>query len=261
MPKAKAAVLCGYGINCDHETAYALHASGADAKRVHVHELIKNQNMLEEFNLLAFPGGFSYGDDLGSGKVLANKMKFRLKDQLGDFVKQGKLVIGICNGFQIITKMGLLPYADFEQSATLTSNDSGKFEDRWVHLKTNQKSPCIFTRGISGIMLPVRHGEGKFVAGGTVLKDLMNKNMVVMQYVNERDELVGYPYNPNGSILNIAGICNESGNVFGLMPHPEAYNIMANNPYWTGVKEKIMNWKGPGMAVFENAVAYLNEKF
>lgn len=261
MTKAKAAVLYGYGINCDYETEYALRASGADARRVHVHELIQNPGMLGDFNLLAFPGGFSYGDDLGSGKVLANKIRFKLKGPVQEFVRQGKLVIGICNGFQMIAKMGLLPYNDFEQKATLTFNDSGKFEDRWVYLKINQKSPCAFTKGISGLMLPVRHGEGKFVTDGATLKDLISKNMAVLQYVNEKDELAGYPYNPNGSMLGIAGICNEQGNVFGLMPHPEAYNIMANNPFWPGVKDRIKDWKGSGMKVFENAVAYLNEKF
>lgn len=259
--KAKAAVLYGYGINCDYETEYALRASGADARRVHVYEMMQNPGMLGDFNLLALPGGFSYGDDLGSGKVLANKIRFRLKEHVQEFVRQGKLVIGICNGFQMIAKMGLLPYNDFEQKLTLTFNDSGKFEDRWVYLKINQKSPCVFTRGISGLMLPVRHGEGKFVTDGATLKDLVSKNMVALQYVNEKDELAGYPYNPNGSMLGIAGICNEQGNVFGLMPHPEAYNIMANNPFWPGVKDRITDWKGSGMKVFENAVAYLNEKF
>lgn len=261
MANAKAAVLCGYGINCDYETEYALRASGADAKRVHAHEIVENPKILGNFNLLAFPGGFSYGDDIGSGRVLANKIRFKLKEQMQDFVKQGKLVIGICNGFQIIAKMGLLPYNDFEQKATLTFNDSGKFEDRWVHLKINQKSPCAFTHGMSGLMLPVRHGEGKFVTNEAVLKDLVSKNMITMQYVNEKDELAGYPCNPNGSILNIAGICNEQGNVFGLMPHPEAYNAITNNPYWTGVKDRITDWKGPGLRIFENAVFYLNEKF
>ncbi|VVC04665.1 Phosphoribosylformylglycinamidine synthase subunit PurQ [Candidatus Burarchaeum australiense] len=259
--KAKAAVLCGYGINCEYETEHALRASGAEAARVHVHDLVENPKMLENFNLLAFPGGFSYGDDLGSGKVLANKMRFRMKEQMQEFVKQGKLVIGICNGFQMIAKMGLLPYNDFEQKVTLTFNDSGKFEDRWVYLKMNPKSPCVFTQGIGGLMLPVRHGEGKFMADPATLKDLGAKNMVAMQYVNEKDELAGYPYNPNGSLQSIAGICNEQGNVFGLMPHPEAYNIMANNPFWPSVKDRITDWKGSGMKVFENAVSYLNAKF
>jgi phosphoribosylformylglycinamidine synthase subunit PurQ / glutaminase len=259
--KAKAAVLCGYGINCEYETEYALRASGAEAQRVHVHDLIANPKMLEDFNLLAFPGGFSYGDDLGSGKVLANKMRFRMKEQMQEFVRQGKLVIGICNGFQMVAKMGLLPYNDFAQGATLMANDSGKFEDRWVYLKINQKSPCVFTRGISGLMLPVRHGEGKFLASAPVLRDIAAKNMIAMQYVNEKDELAGYPYNPNGSPMNIAGICNEQGNVFGLMPHPEAYSAMVNNPFWPSVKDRIKDWKGSGMKVFENAVSYLNERF
>lgn len=259
--KASAAVLCGYGINCDYETEYALQSSGANAKRVHLYEIIENPKILEDFNLLAFPGGFSYGDDIGSGKVFANKLKFKVKEQLSDFVKQGKLVIGICNGFQIIVKMGLLPYMDFVQKATLTFNDSGKFEDRWVYLKINQNSPCIFTRGLDRFMLPVRHGEGKFVADKETVGGLVSKNQIVMQYVNEQNELAGYPYNPNGSILNIAGICNEQGNVFGLMPHPEAYINIVNNPYWTRVKNRIRDWRGFGLKIFENAVNYLDEKF
>lgn len=258
---AKAAVLCGYGINCDYETEYALRASLADTKRIHIYEIMQNPCKLEDFNLLVFPGGFSYGDDLGGGKILANKIKFKLKEYIDDFIKQKKLVIGICNGFQILVKMGLLPYNDFAQKVTLTSNDSGKFEDRWVHLKINQKSPCIFTKDIDSLMLPIRHGEGKFVTDNTTLKDLVSKNMIVLQYANEFNELIGYPYNPNGSLFNIAGICNESGNVFGIMPHPEAYNSITNNPFWTHVKDKIINWKGSGMKIFENAVVYLNEHF
>ncbi len=259
--KTKAAVLTGYGINADYELEYALRASGAEARRLHIHELMDSPKMLDDFNLLAFAGGFSFGDDLGSGKVVANKFRFRLKDQMMDFVKQGKLVIGICNGFQMIAKMGLLPYADFSQKVTLSFNDSGKFEDRWVYLKMNQKSPCVFTQGIGGLMLPVRHGEGKFISDGATLKDLAAKNMVAMQYVNERDEFAGYPYNPNGSAMNIAGICNPEGNVFGLMPHPEAYNAMTNNPFWPGVRERITDWKGSGMKIFENAVSHINGKF
>ncbi len=261
MGKVRAAVLTGYGINCDYETEYALRACGAEVRKVHVHEVMDNPKLLEEFNLLAFPGGFSYGDDLGSGKVIANKMKYRAKEQLHEFVNAGKLVLGICNGFQIMVKMGLLPRSDFEQKTTLTFNDSGKFEDRWVYLKINQRSSCVFTRDVGGLMLPVRHEEGKFVADAVVLKDLALKNMVVMQYVNEKDELAGYPYNPNGSLMNIAGICNEQGNVFGLMPHPEAYNTMLNNPFWPSVKDRIRDWRGSGLKIFGNAVAYLNEKF
>ena len=259
--KTRAAVLYGYGINCDYETKHAIESAGGIAERVHVHELLEKPKMLDGFNMLAFPGGFSYGDDLGSGRVVANKMKFGLSEELGEFVKAGKLVIGICNGFQMIVKMGLLPYADFEQKATLVFNDSGKFEDRWVFLKANPKSKCIFTRGITDLMLPVRHGEGKFMASAQVLNDIVMKKMFALGYVNEHGEEAGYPYNPNGSLLNIAGICNGEGNVFGLMPHPEAYNSMTNNPYWTRAKEGLKDWKGAGMKVFENANAYIEEKF
>ncbi|MFA5077398.1 MAG: phosphoribosylformylglycinamidine synthase I [Candidatus Micrarchaeia archaeon] len=261
MNKRRAMVLCGYGINCDYETEYVLKASGFEARRVHVHELVERPTMLQDFDLMALPGGFSYGDDLGSGRVLANKMKFRLRNELEAFVAQGKLVIGICNGFQMIAKMGLLPYNKFVQETTVGPNASGKFEDRWVYLKANQKSQCVFTKGISGLMLPVRHGEGNFMADQETLRDLKAKEMIALQYVNEAGELAGYPYNPNGAALNIAGICNEQGNVLGMMPHPEAYNSMTNNPYWTEVKDRIKDWKGAGMKIFENAAAYLDEKF
>ena len=259
--KANAAVVYGYGINCDYETEYALRAAGARARRVHVSEIIEAPKMLQDFNLLALPGGFCYGDDLGSGKVLGNKIKMRLKEPMQEFVAAGKLVVGMCNGFQMMVKMGLLPYEDFSQKITLTSNASGKFEDRWVYLKINQKSPCVFTKDMGGLMLPVRHGEGNFITDQATLKDISARNMVVMQYVNEHDELAGYPYNPNGSMMNIAGLCNERGTVFGLMPHPEAYNVMANNPFWPGAKGRIKDWKGSGIKVFENAVAYLEQKF
>lgn len=259
--RASAAVLYGYGINCDYETEHALHATGSTVERLHVGEIIANPRLLEKFNLLAFPGGFSYGDDLGSGKVLANKVRFRLKEEMLDFVNAGKLVIGICNGFQMLVKMGLLPYSDFVQRATLTFNQSGKFEDRWVYLKINQNSQCMFTKNLAGIMLPVRHGEGSFMADQKLLDEMAARNMVVARYVNEKNELAGYPYNPNGSMMNIAGICNESGTVFGLMPHPEAYNSVVNNPYWTSVRERIKDWNGTGMKIFENAAAYMEEKF
>lgn len=259
--KANACVLYGYGINCDRETEYALSASGANVKRTHINELIMNPNMFEDFNLIAFPGGFSYGDDIGSGKVLANKIKFNLKQKMSEFVSAGKLVIGICNGFQVLVKLGLLPYNDFEQKVTLISNDSNKFEDRWVYLRINQESKCVFTKGMEGIMLPIRHGEGKFFAPNNVLEDLSLKNQIVMQYVNEKNEFRGYPYNPNGSVRNIAGICNEQGNVFGLMPHPEAYCSLLNNPYWPRAKQRITEWKGKGMEIFENAVKHIIETF
>ena len=253
----KALVLSGYGINCEAESKYCVETAGGAADIVHINTLIERPKMLDDYNMLLLPGGFSFGDDLGSGKVFANKMRFRLSERLLDFVKAGKLVLGICNGFQVMVKMGLLPEPDFQQRVTLTANDSGHFEDRWVALKANDKSPCVFTKGIRMMLLPVRHGEGKFVADSEgTLRQLVEQDQVVFQYVDERGGLGGYPYNPNGSQLNIAGICDRTGRVFGMMPHPEAFNIVQNCPYWTTglIKE------AQGLRIFRNAADYLKDK-
>jgi len=253
----KALVLSGYGINCEAESKYCVEAAGGAADIVHVNKLIENPAMLGDYNMLFIPGGFSFGDDLGSGKVFANKLKFRIADKLLDFVKSDKLVLGICNGFQVLVKLGLLPEPDYIQRVTLTVNDSGHFEDRWVALKANEKSPCIFSKGIRMMLLPVRHGEGKFVASNEqVLRQLVDSNQVVFQYVDEKGGLAGYPYNPNGSQLNIAGVCDKSGRVFGMMPHPEAFNSVQNCPYWTTglIKE------AQGLRVFRNAAEWMKEK-
>lgn len=265
--RVKACVLYGFGINCDYETQFALQKAGARADRVHVNDLVSGERQLDEFHLLAFPGGFSFGDDLGSGKVLANKFKFRLKGELEKFVADGKLVIGICNGFQAIVKLGLLPALGkkyFAQQATLTFNAGGKFEDRWVHLKFNPESPCIFTRGIEKIYLPVRHGEGNFVADETTIGEIMRKNLFVARYCDKQGELAGYPCNPNGSVNNIAGVCDESGRVFGIMPHPEAFNHYTNHPRWTrGEAEEYRRngGEGPGIQLFRNGVHYAQKMF
>ncbi len=255
----KALVLTGYGINCENESKYAIEKSGGVADIYHLNKVIENPKLMEEYNMLMVPGGFSFGDDLGSGKVFGNKMKFKLKDQLSDFVKEGKLVLGVCNGFQILVKMGLLPEPDFQQRVTLINNDSGHYEDRWVILKGNLKSPCVFSKGIDYLLVPVRHGEGKFVPQDeTTLKKIVENEQIVFQYVDENGNTnAGFPYNPNGAIMNIAGICDRSGRVFGLMPHPEAFNIPQNCPYWVkGTVKEAM-----GLKVFKNAVEYANEKF
>jgi phosphoribosylformylglycinamidine synthase I len=257
----KALVLTGYGINCDMETQHAFKLAGAEAERVHLTDLINGARKLSEFHILAFPGGFSFGDDIASGKVLANMIKYNLGGQVREFIDEGKLIIGICNGFQAMVKMGLLPAfsGDYStQDVTLTFNDSGRFEDRWVHVATNKNSKCIFTKGIDSMYLPVRHGEGKFVAKNPqVLLRLKKNNHVVFQYVDKEGNLAGYPHNPNGSVDNIAGICDETGRVFGMMPHPEAFQHRTNHPAWT--REKLPE-EGAGVAIFRNAVEYLMEQ-
>jgi len=255
----RALVLAGYGINCEVETAFAFRKAGAEAKIIHFNDIAASPALLDAFDILAVPGGFSFADDLGSGKVLAIKLKHRIGEAFGRFVEEGKLVIGICNGFQVLVKLGALPNfkGNFTQEATLTFNDSGRFEDRWVHLKGNAKSRCIFTRGIDDIYLPVRHGEGKFVAKDEATrKRLWEKGCIALQYVDAAGKLAGYPWNPNGSVDNVAGICDEAGRVFGMMPHPEAFTHCTNHPHWTrnGLPEE-----GAGLKIFRNAVEFASE--
>ncbi|MDY6863513.1 MAG: phosphoribosylformylglycinamidine synthase I [Thermodesulfobacteriota bacterium] len=253
-----AVILTGFGINCDMETEFAFRLAGALTEKVHINDLISSKKNLEEFVILAFPGGFSFGDDISSGKVLANKIKYNLSAKIEDFIKKGGLIIGICNGFQALVKMGLLPGFKgkyWEQTFTLTFNDSGRFEDRWVHLKVNHLAPCIFTKNIEFIDLPVRHGEGKFYTDMTGhMEELKKGEQIVMQYCNKNgNPSTGYPLNPNGSIEDIAGICDKSGRIFGLMPHPEAYLHPTNHPLWTRTDIKP---EGMGLQIFHNAVNF-----
>ena len=256
----KVLVLTGYGINCDIETQHAFKLAGARAERVHINDLINGKERLSDYHILSFPGGFSFGDDIASGKVLANMVKYNIGEQIQEFIDSGKLILGICNGFQAMVKMGLLPgfnddYAT--QEVTLTYNDSGRFEDRWVHLKANKISKCVFTKGIENIYLPVRHGEGKFVAKNPqVLEKLKRGNHIVFQYVDTEGKSAGYPHNPNGSVNNIAAICDKTGRVFGMMPHPEAFQHRTNHPRWT--REELPE-EGAGIAIFRNAVEYVKK--
>ncbi len=249
-------ILSGYGINCDMELAHAFRLAGAQAERVHLTDLIDGTRELSEFHIFALPGGFSFGDDIASGKVLANMIKYNLGTGIHEFIDAGKLIIGICNGFQAMVKMGMLPGNYGTQEVTLTYNDSGRFEDRWVHLKGNTGSKCVFTKGIENIYLPVRHGEGKFVARRQVLERLRKGNQIALQYVDGYGKSAGYPHNPNGSADNIAGICDETGRVFGMMPHPEAFLHRTNHPRWT--REELPE-EGAGVAIFRNAVEFVRE--
>ncbi|MCX9014061.1 MAG: phosphoribosylformylglycinamidine synthase I [Candidatus Methanoperedens sp.] len=256
----KALILTGYGINCDIETQYAFRLAGAEAERVHLTDLINGKRSLSEFQIMAFPGGFSFGDDIASGKVLANMVRYNIGYRIRQFIDDGNLIIGICNGFQAMVKMGLLPAFDCnyeKQDVTLTFNDSGRFEDRWVHLEGNADSKCVFTKGIEKIYLPVRHGEGKFVVkDDSVLERLKSGSHIAFKYVDKNGNPAGYPSNPNGSVDNIAGICDETGRVFGMMPHPEAFLHRTNHPAWT--REDLPE-EGAGAAIFRNAVEYVNE--
>jgi len=258
MKNAKVIVLRTAGTNCDHETVYAFRMVGADVDLVHINQLIRREEELSPYQVLAIPGGFSYGDDIAAGKILANELKYRLREPVEQFVAEGKLIIGICNGFQVMVKAGLLPgfngISDV-QEATIYTNDSARFECRWVYLKHMDNGKCVFTRGIKEIIyLPVAHGEGKFTTiNEETLDALESGDQVVFKYVDSEGKHAGYPWNPNGSDRSIAGICDSTGRIFGLMPHPERYLSKYNHPRWT--REKLEE-EGDGVAIFRNAVEY-----
>lgn len=256
-----ALVLTGFGINCDRETRNALARAGAAADLVHLNDIVADTGILHRYQILAVPGGFSFGDDVASGRVLANRLRYKLGAPLKEFVAAGKLVIGICNGFQVLVKMGILPLfeGEFTQETTLTWNDSSRFEDRWVHLQTDAATKCVWLRGIEHLELPVRHGEGKFIPRNEdVLERLRANGQVALRYALCDGTPAGgkFPENPNGAVDDIAGICDPSGRVFGLMPHPEAFVDRTNHPQWT---RRDLPQEGAGLQVFRNATAYARE--
>ena len=273
MKKVNALVLTGFGLNCDNETAYAWEKAGASAHRVHINALAHGKIKLEDFHILTFGGGFSWGDDHGAGVIQALKMKNHIGKDLLEFIDQKKLVIGICNGFQALVNLGLLPglAGDYtKRSVALTYNDCGNFRDQWVYLAANSKSRCVFTKNIPAAEFPIRHGEGKFIADPDVLSELTAGNQIVFRYARETGEQANgqFPMNPNGSMDDIAGICDPTGRIFGLMPHPEAYNHLTNHPDWSR-RRQIEKRQGnvdtdaitPGIQLFRNAVAYIQETF
>lgn len=276
--QVKALVLTGYGLNCDYETDFSLKIAGAQSDRIHINEIISGRTadsdvQLSDYHILVFGGGFSWADDHGAGVLMATKLRQHLGEQIQRFIEDGKLVLGICNGFQCLVNLGLLPGFDCvyqDRSVALTYNDSGNFVDDWVNLSVHKHSPCVFTKSLSRLELPVRHGEGKFYADEETIDGLFANNQVVLQYADENGTLAGGrgPLNPNGSLRDIAGICDASGRIFGLMPHPEAFNHYTNHPNWTRKKEDFMrqgktieNEEGEGIKIFRNAVEYLRKKF
>jgi phosphoribosylformylglycinamidine synthase I len=252
MTKIKTLIIRAPGTNCDQETAYAFELAGAETMVQHVNRLISGEIKLADFQIMVIPGGFTYGDDLGAGKVLANELRLRLGEDIQRFVAAGGLILGICNGFQVMVKAGILPELapDRVPPVTLSSNDSGRFECRWVNLKTNPASPCVFTRSIDTMYLPVAHGEGKFIAPPEVLPRVS----VALRYCDENgDTSVAYPGNPNGSVDSIAGISDSTGRIFALMPHPERHIRATQHPRWTRQKG---GGHGDGLMVFLNAVRW-----
>lgn len=269
MAKPKVCILRAAGTNCDKETAFAFLKAGADVEPVHINRFIAGEKNLADYHILAIPGGFTYGDDIAAGKILANELRSKLAEDVRKFISDGKLIIGICNGFQILVKAGLLPgNDDFKQEASLIINDSGKFEDRWVYLRSQgvprlrsgqagrkAQGKCVWTKNLPEIIyLPVAHGEGKFVAKDKAgIERLKKNNQIVFRYCDDEGRSAGYPYNPNGSVENISGICDETGRIFGLMPHPERHIKFHQHPRWTGIKKK---QEGDGLQIFKNGVEY-----
>jgi phosphoribosylformylglycinamidine synthase subunit PurQ / glutaminase len=239
-------VLSGDGINCEKETGWAIEQAGGSAQIVHVNDLLENPSILKKANGLALPGGFSFGDELGSGRILGLKLKHSLGDALTEFVAKEKLVIGICNGFQVLTQLGLLPDYHNERSVSLGQNVSGKFLDRWVGLKSNQESVCVWTKGLKNLSLPVRHGEGRVVL--TEGKE----DIIYKQLKDNGQDCLYYDQDINGSFQQLAGLCDPSGRVLGLMPHPEAALFQHNVP-----GDQKSDDDGPGMALFKNAIEYI----
>ncbi len=270
MKTVRALVLTGNGINCEREMAHACRLAGAEADVAHMAEVFAGRVGLDRYHFLNLPGGFSDGDDLGSAKACAVRFKYapvggrggaRFLEHLLRFVEEGKLVLGVCNGFQLLVKLGLLPALDrvyARQTASLTHNDSGRFEDRWVSLAVNSNSPCVFTRGMDSLYSPVRHGEGKFVPGDDgLMRRLEEENLVALRYADAAGKpTLAYPDNPNGSAGAVAGLCDPTGRVFGLMPHPEAYLHRTNHPRWT--RESLPE-EGQGVRIFRNAVAFVRD--
>jgi phosphoribosylformylglycinamidine synthase subunit PurQ / glutaminase len=265
MNKPKVIILSGYGLNCEEETAYAFTLAGAKADIVHINDLILNKDRLKSYQILAVPGGFSYGDDTGSGRAYANKLRNHLEDTLRDFVSADKLAIGICNGFQVLTNLRLLPGA-------LSFNDNARYTARWVDLRATRttlskpgspspKNPWL--AGIDKLSLPIAHGEGKFIADKKTLQRLQEQKAIAFKYDNgEICHFQSLPASPNGAMMDIAGITSHNGRVLGMMPHPERAITFTQLPHWTYLKEKLRRegkpipQEGPGLQIFKNAVAY-----
>jgi phosphoribosylformylglycinamidine synthase subunit PurQ / glutaminase len=252
MPKPRALVLRAPGTNCDEEAAFAWRLAGAEVESWHLGRLLESPEGLDAFQILTLPGGFSYGDDLGSGKILAARLSTVLGDPLRRFLDRDGLVLGICNGFQVLVKAGLLPGNRDLGPATLTHNDCGHFESRWVRMLPRPGlSPFLLDD--QPIELPVAHGEGKFVlADPSVLAKLEAAGQVALLYANAQGEPTStYPANPNGSFGNVAGLCDPTGRIFGLMPHPERFVDPLHHPRWT---REGLRTEGDGLRIFRNAV-------
>ncbi|MBI4721707.1 MAG: phosphoribosylformylglycinamidine synthase I [Candidatus Stahlbacteria bacterium] len=245
--KVQVLILRTAGTNCDMETKAAFEMVGAEVDLLHINQLIADKKILHQYDILVLPGGFTYGDDISAGKILANEIKYRIAEEVNKFVENKKLVLGICNGFQILVKFGLLPKGKIsKQVVTLTNNISGVFQCEWINL-TVENSPCVFTQGITELFLPIAHAEGRFIAPKSIITELISKRQVALTYKG---------YNPNGSISGIAGICDPTGRIFGLMPHPERFIFATQHPNWNKLKYHTKH-DPDGLNIFKNAVKYI----
>jgi phosphoribosylformylglycinamidine synthase I len=268
MPTPRVAVLRAPGTNCDHETAHAFELCGATAERIHLNRVLEQPEILHDFQVLCIPGGFSYGDDIGSGVIFASQLRSRLAGALTEFLQADKLCLGICNGFQVLLKSGILPSGSLDSSlearqnapATLTWNDNGKYTARWVHLRTGN-SKNVFLRGIEALDLPIAHAEGRIVVRDAAVLDSWRKNhQLALCYSlpgatdpDPTSASLQFPVNPNGSIGNLAGLSDPTGRILGLMPHPERFIFRTQHPQWTRLD---LPDEGAGLQLFRNAVAY-----
>jgi len=268
--KPKVIVLTGHGVNSEEETAYGFNLAGAEAEIVHINDLIDHKKSLADYQIMAFPGGFAHADDTGSGNAYANKMKSNIWDDVLKFLTEDKLVIGICNGCQIMANLGLVPALDGkygERSLALMHNATAHYECRWIDMQTVSKK-CVWTKGIETLHCPVSHGEGRFFAEQKTLDALIANDQIVLKYVKPDGSPANgeMPFNPNGAVMDIAAVCDPTGRVLGIMPHPERNWIIYNQNDWTLLKEqalragKTLDEKGPGMQIFENAVNYFSTK-
>ncbi len=269
MAKPRTLVLTGYGINCDDETRYAFEKAGSVAEIVHINDLIEDPSRLDNTEIFMFPGGFSYGDDTGSGKALANRIKNNLSEELQRFVERDTLMLGICNGFQVMTNIGVIPAFDQpfgKIEVALEHNASSRYQCRWVDLKIEKDSPSVFTRGLESMHIPVAHGEGNFVADEKTLSRLEENSMVTMRYVKPDGSAAkgDFPFNPNGAMNDIAAVCDKSGRIMGMMPHPERGMFFSQRDDWTALKEeysragKDIPVESDGIRIFNNAVEYFS---
>jgi phosphoribosylformylglycinamidine synthase len=256
MTVPRAVVLRAAGINCDQESRAACEKVGFHADIVHVNRLVEKKDLFQQYHFMIVPGGFSYGDDLGAGKVLAHELKTKLLPEFRRFVQDGKLILGICNGFQILVKAGLLPdpLDDASSQLTLANNDSGRFVDRWIRLKVSS-TKSEFLKVEEVIELPIAHGEGKFLPRDSeLLRRWEQGGQLVLKYVDPEGREAGHPWNPNGSVANVAGMCDPTGRVLGLMPHPERFQDAVNHPQWT---RRGKDLQPDGLKFFLNAREYV----